>query len=637
MAASDPLAILQEHDQLAIDLVAQAKDGINAAVGALVSAGIPYQPFAFTDPVMAFGSPNVTYNAPFRPNDPNLDDIPEVQDIPRDVPEFTEQFAAIAPVAPVITIPGDPSPSLPGNLTPPASTASIQMPSAPSLVPLGDTSLPYNTLTLPTSPTLITPVFSGKPPDDIASISLSDYLALLTSTYTSYAQTIPALVQSNWRQWYAMLMADHPLLPQMQGIISTYLTTGGSGVPTTIEDAIVTRAQDRSRAAHRRASSKVWDEVAKRGLWMPSGALLSGLKESAQLEGEAVSKVATDVAIKNIELEHDHMKFMLDFGKGVETLLCSTSMDIAKVNTELNGQAIEITKTVLTGMIEINKAIISIYLAKWEGYKAAVEVYKAQIQANELLIEIYKAQISAEMAKLEINKSKIMMFEALINANNSSVMLYKTQIEAETAKLEVDRTRAVIFEAQVRGFVAQIEGYRARWEGYKAQVEGQQAKANIYESQVRGFLANVQAYAAKAGAYESRVRGYAARTDAISKSNIAELSSWTAKAEGLLKAFGTEMEAYKTEWSAAVEQVRIQSVYWQSGVESIRAFNSTQVQQQMEMGREHLAQWVQQLEGSLRAADGLRAVAGIQGQLAGSVMSGVTSLASITEQVVAAG
>jgi hypothetical protein len=36
---------------------------------------------------------------------------------------------------------------------------------------------------------------------------------------------------------------------------------------------------------------------------------------------------------------------------------------------ECNGQAIEMTKTVLQGMIEINNAIVKVYLAKWEGYR----------------------------------------------------------------------------------------------------------------------------------------------------------------------------------------------------------------------------------------------------------------------------
>lgn len=632
--ASDPLAIMEEHDTLALQLISEARDALLAAANALAeTASIEYTPFDFSYPVMTFGTPNITTSVPALPGEPNLDSLPTVQVVPTDVPEFTDSFSASAPTAPTINIPGEPSPSIPNALIAPTLTQNPLFPSAPTLLPFGNPTLPYPTLSVPATPTLVDPVFSGVAPDPIQSISLQDYLNLLTSTYATYANSIPALVQSNWRQWYASLMADHPLLGTMLALTTSYMSTGGSGVPTTIEDAIVTRAQDRVAGEQRRASQKVWGEMAKRGLWMPSGALLSGLKEAAQLESEAVSKVTTDVAVKNIELEHDHMKFMMDFGRGLETLLCNTSMEIAKVQTELNNQAVEITKTILQGMVEANRAIVQIYLARWEGYKAGVEIYKAQIQAQTLRIEIFKAQIEAEMAKVNIDKAVVEMLNALINANQASVNLYKAQVEAETAKLEVDRTRAVIFEAQTRGFVAQVDAFRARWEGYSAQVKGQEAKAQVYESQVKGYLAGVQAYAAKAQAYEAKTRGFAARTDAISKGNVAQLTAWTAKADGLLKAYGYKIEAYKTQWSAAVEQMKIQTVYWQSSVESIRAFNTTLSQQQMEMGRENLAQWSSRLESSVRAAQGLLQVGAVYATTAGSVMSGVTSLASITEQV----
>jgi hypothetical protein len=635
--ASDPLAIMEEHDLLAGQLVGEARDALNAAAQALGQAGsTEYTPFEFSYPVMAFGSPNVTTQVPGLPQAPNLDNMPNIQTVPVDVPDFTEAFSAQAPTVPSITIPSDPSPYLPSSLTAPAMSQNITLPSSPSLLPLPSTTLPYPTLNIPSAPVLVDPTFSGVAPDPIQSITLADYLALLTATYQTYSNSIPALVQSNWRQWYATLMSDHPLLGTMLTAINGYLATGGSGVPTTVEDAIVTRAQDRVSGEQKRASGKVWQEMAKRGLWMPSGALLSGLKEAAQLESEAVSKVTTDVAIKNIELEHDHMKFMLDFGKGMETLLCGTSMEIAKVQTELNGQAIEITKTVLTGMIEINKAIIQIYLARWEGYKAGVEVYKAQIEAQVARITMYKAQIEAELAKTEIDKATVAILEAIINANQASVNLYKAQIEGETAKLEIDRTRATIFEAQTRGFVAQVEAYRARWDGYSSQVKGQEAKAQVYAEQVKGYVGLVDAYRAKAGAYEARTRGFAARTDAASKSNVSQLAAWTAKAEGLLKAYGYNMEAYRTQWTAAVEQMKIQSTYWQSSMESIRAFNTTLSQQQMELGRENLAQWSVRLESTVRAAQGLQAVGNVYAQTAGSIMAGVTSLAAITEQVAAA-
>lgn len=639
MAASDPTAILEEHDQMAQDLVKSASDAINSAADALSTAGqLAYQPFQFTDPVMSFGAPDTSFSRPGRPSTPNLDKIPTVKDIDTNVPVFTAKPSSTKPpVVPVINIPGDPSPSLPGVLTAPGNTASLSLPNNPTLLPLGDTQLPFPTINLPAVPQINQPVFAGTAPDPIRTISLQDYLTQLSTTYTQFSSTIPALVQSNWRQWYATMLSDHPMVATLLSTITTYLGTGGAGLPVPIEQAIVTRAQARVGGEGARAHAQVYADAAKRGLWMPSGALLAGLKETTQQKSEAVSKVTTDLAIKHVELEQSNMQFMLSFGQKMEAMLQETSVQLAKITVECNGQAIELTKTVLTGMIEINKAIVSIYLAQWEGYKAAVEWFKAQIEANMQQVQLYEAQIRAELAKTEVNKAKVEMIRALAEANNAVVNLYKTQIEAESLKLEIDRVRAQIFEAQTRGYVAQVEAFRARWEGYKYQVEGQLAKAQIYESQVKGYLADVQAFLANAQAYDSQVKGYSAKVDATAKINDSLLRSWTAKADGQLKAFGYGMQAYATEWTAAVEQLKIQSTYWQASMESVRAFNSTFLQQQMETGREHLTQWVQQLEGSLRSAQGLTAVAGISQNLASSMISGVTSLAAVTQSSIASG
>jgi hypothetical protein len=634
---ADPASILDDHNQLAKDLVDKATEAITSAAAALSESGIyTYSPYQFTDIDTNFlGGPDTSIHTPVRPKEPNLDKLPKVQTVPTDVPTFNTTLTLTAPSQPTVTVPTAPAPSLPATLQAPTSQALLFLPSAPSLVPLGDTQLPYPTISVPTAPVWSNPTFTGVAPAPLQQISMSDYLQKLTDTYASYSTIIPALVQSNWRAWYQLLLSDHPMIGTLTGILNTYFAAGGAGIPLTIEDGIVTRAQDRIAGEARRARMKVWEEMDKRGLWMPSGALTSGLKEAAQKESEDTSKVVTDVAIKQLDLEHDHMKYMMKLGQELEANLLDASMQLAKVNTELNAQAIDITKTVLTGMIEINKAMVAIYLAQWEGYKAAVAFYQTQIQAIESQVRLYEAQIRAELAKTEINKSKVDVLNALANANRALVEMYKTQIEGETAKLEVDRVKAQIFEAQTRAYVGQIEAYRAQWDGYKASVEGQVAVANVYTAQVQGYKAQVEAFTARAQAYESQVRAVGVRAQAVATSNKAQLDAWTAQADGQLKAFGYEMDAYRIEWSAAVERMKIQSTYWQLSVEEIRAHNSTHLQQQLEAGREHLAQWTAQLEGALRAAQGLTSVAQVATGLASSAMAGVTSFAGLTEQVIA--
>jgi hypothetical protein len=64
---------------------------------------------------------------------------------------------------------------------------------------------------------------------------------------------------------------------------------GGAGIPVPIEEAIVTRATDRLTCEYQRESAEVWDEMARKGLTLPSGALVSGRK-AARARSPKVSR-----------------------------------------------------------------------------------------------------------------------------------------------------------------------------------------------------------------------------------------------------------------------------------------------------------------------------------------------------------
>lgn len=625
--------VFAEHQQLAQTFMDEAQSAISQAAAALSDRSIyAYQPFQFQSITWALGGPDLSFDRPARPADVQLDVLPDLIDIPTDMPNLSATFTATPPMSPildVITKPNDSPPSDPGPG--PSVSQNILLPTAPILLPLPSSTLPYPILSVPTAPVWNNPVFTGTPPADIDTPSVAEYMQLLDDSYTRFSQLVPEIAQSNWQIWYATLLQNHPLLTKLVDTISSYIDTGGAGIPTAIEDAIVTRAESKINGDQRRATIRVYDEAAKRGLWMPSGALQAGLKEARQMATEAKAKVVTDLAVEHLKLEQGNMQFMLKLGHGVEELMVNSSIQLARIVTELNGQAIEITKLTLNGMIEINNIVVKIYLAKWEGYKAAVEVYRAQIMAIEAQVRLYEAEIRAELAKNEINKAHVEILTAVVNANNSLVNLYKARIEGETAKLEIDRVRAQIYEAQVRGYVGRIEGYKARWSAFESEVRANLATAQVYESEVRGYVGQADAFRAQVGAYEAQVRAVGVQTDAIARINEANLRAWTAKADGMLRAFSSEMQAYATEWQAAVEQVKVRSSFWAVALEQIRGMNNSQIAQDSERGREHLTQWQGQLEGALRAAEGLTHFAAVVSSLAQSTLSGVTSFAGLIE------
>ena len=626
--ATDVATVFAETQALTAELVDRTTTALETATAALSDPSIyAFEPYDFQQPVMIFGGPVRTLSPPSRPQNPVLEPLPKVQPIVANLPNEPKKTLGAVPTAPIIKPPSLPGVSVGQGPTSPELTAVLNLPTPPTLLPLGSTVLPYPTVTIPSAPVWSNPSFVGTAPDDIHTISMDEYLAMLTSTYNNYASAMPSLVQSNWRAWYSTMLQDHPMVATLQGVLTSYFSTGGTGIPVTIESAIITRAQDKVTGEQRRATKKVWEEAAKRGLWMPSGALAAGLKEAAQISAEATSKVVTDVAIKNLELEHDHMKFMLTTAETLEKTLQETSVGIARGVIEINGQAVEITKTVLQGMVAVNDAIVKVYLAQWEGYKAAVEKYRADIQVIQAKVQLYEAEIRAELAKTEVNKSVVAVLDSIVRANMSIVQMYKTQIDAETAKLEVDRVRTLLYESQVRGYVGTVDAFRARWDGYKSEVEGGLAQSQVYEAQVRGYSANVGAYSAEVAAYGESCRAVGIRAEATSKSNQAELAAWTAKADGLLRAFGENMRAFATEWQAKVAEAQINAEYYKANVGAITAYNATNIQQQMEMGRQHLVQWQTQLESALRAAQGLKEISAVWQNVASSSLSGLTAFA----------
>lgn len=611
------------------ELLTGANEEINTAFETFTDkTAFRYEPYQWQTPSAPLIIYTPTFNTPGKPGHPSIPLQPKLKEYPASLanptfgiaPTFTSQ-------PPTITFPVEPS----GEPT--DTTGSIPtiytpvFPGGPALLTLPSSKLPYPTVSIPTAPNIVDPVFAGVQPDDIHQISLQEYLDKLTDTYATYSQDIPALVKANWVSFFNVLTDQRPLIDLLANTITSYMSTGGAGIPVPIEEAIVTRATDRVASEQRRATLNVYEAAAKRGLTLPSGAMLSGLKEARQLSAEAVSKVATDVAIKNLELEHDHMKFMLKLGSELEQWVSTFAVGIARVVLDANAQAIEMTKLVLTGMIEINNTIVRIYLAKWEAYKAAVEVFRAQIQANESKIRLYEAEIRAELAKTEVNKATVEVLQAIVGANKAIVDIYKTQIEAETAKIESDRVRVMAFEAQVRAYGVRVEAWRAKWLGYTARVEGEVAKSKVYESEANAFTARINGYKAAIEGYAELVRAQAVQIDATARENEASLRAWSITLDGTLKAYSNDIEAYGKEWAAVGEQLRGYATGAQIMGEFLNRQYTTELQIDTERAHEHMAEWRSQLEATLQAAQGLTQVASVSGNLAGSALNGMTSFA----------
>ena len=631
VTSSELDTIFQTQLQTAQTFQQNAQDALGPAFAVFSDPTVfQYTPYAWNTDQAPVISWNPTYQIPQRAVRPSLPKDPELIKYPeplKNVDFEKDKPAAFTTLPPSITFPVEPSGEPTDSTGAVPTVYSPVFPGGPQLLALPSSTLPYPTVTVPPAPDLVMPVFDGAAPSDIQPVSLQEYLDLLTSSYDKYSQDLPDLVAANWMKWFSLMLDARPLIAKLSNTISTYIDNGGSGIPVPIEEAIVTRATDRVTAEQRRATVQVYEDVAKRGLVLPSGALLAGLKGARQTAAEANSKVATDIAIKNLELEHDHMKFMMNLGVELERWVLNFASDTAKSVIEVNSQAIDLTKTILTGMIEVNNIIVRIYLAKWEGYKAAADVYRSRISALEAQIRLYEAEIRAELAKVEINKAVVEVLTAIVNANRALVEQYKVAVDAETSKVEASRVQVLAFEASVRAYAARVEAYRAKWEGFRAATEGQVAKSRVYESQVQAYTARVNAWRAEIEGYEALIKGQAQTIDAISRQNEALLKEYTVEVSALLDAYKADIAAYGANWNAIAEQLRGDATAVQILGEFVLKSYQTQIQIDTERAREHLSEWRSVLEATLQAGNGLTQVAQVQNNMAASALNGLTAFA----------
>jgi hypothetical protein len=237
--SSDVAAIFTNHLTQAQNMTNQAAAGVQAAFAAFASIE-PYTAYEWqsgSPPVIGY---NPTFPTPGKPalgalqGNPALAPYPAVGTIAKgSVPSLTATKPSFTyPTAPS----GEPSDST--GTVPRMSTLSI--PPKPNMYPLPAATLPYTTLNLPPHPVWTDPIFNAKPPEDITSITLEEYLAMLTQAFAEYADTIPRLVQGHWLEWYRAMLGENPLIKKIEGILS----------------ATTTRAARASRCPSRKPSSR---------------------------------------------------------------------------------------------------------------------------------------------------------------------------------------------------------------------------------------------------------------------------------------------------------------------------------------------------------------------------------------------
>lgn len=218
-------------------------------------------------------------------------------------------------------------------------------------------------------------------------------------------------------------------------VIYGYLTTGSTGLPADVEQAI----WDRARARKLTKNTQLYDDVERyysaRGFSMPPGALNARLQEVNFEISRSDDDLNNDIMIEQARLAQANNQFILEKG----ALVCN-QIEITYINmiATMNKNTIEVYlgeieayKTMMTAEIERVKAIVSVYLGRIEAYKTDIQAagmeIEAQLNVIRAKVDIFKAE-----AELAIKEADVAIERArLVHAIQTEAIEAGAQVSAQ--------------------------------------------------------------------------------------------------------------------------------------------------------------------------------------------------------------
>lgn len=611
--------LLTNQAQTALNSAVSAVENMGYSITTFSGATLPAAPAAqisLTTPTL----PAVTLNLPGEPGPaPNYQDISAIE--PGDVP-------TLGATVPEITLPTDPSQLAAFSGSAPSITTSFVFPNPPSELTNPLIAAPtLATHVEPTAPQVMLPAFTAVAPTDttVAPTNLD------TTFGNAYSGAAPSMVTMVNGYVDAMLTQRNPQYNAQMAAIEAQLTkylAGGTGLNAAVENAIYARAQSKNDAEARRVRDAAYAEAASRGFTLPSGALMSAMQTARQAGADNNAKAATEITVLQAEMEQKNLQFAVTTSTALRTTVLNATLSYMQNLSQINGQAIDYAKTILSSILEMYNTSVKAYSVKLDGYKAEAAVYETRLKAAMAGIELYKAEIQALEAMTQVDKTRVDVYRARIDSLTALSNVYRAQIEAVQGRASLEKLKLDLFQTQVQTYTAQVQGKNAEWQGYTAAINGQQAKAQIYATQVQAFGAQVNAYKADIEAKAEVVKATATTNDARARQYSATLQGYQAVVQARGQVASTTLEnqrqqvvAFQAQTQAAIGNAQVQNEYYKAtsmvAIENAKLAITTAFQD-ADVKRAYSASLAQ-----LHTAN-----AQIYGNVAGAALAGMNTLAS---------
>lgn len=555
----------------------------------LLNLELPAVPFTEFEPLTPFDSSNLfDYQQPdtklgeFQEQEPNIDTNIRVDDPPR--LEY--------PDAPTVSTPDIDDP--PGITIPPF-TATL------------DATLP-------------------DVPDDLAST--------FEAKYESMAPEMRAAIEDIYDGWIAKYSPEyHTAMAKIEALLAEGLE-GGTALSDTVEQAIYDRARARVQAEYNRVENTVATAAAKRGLFMPSGALLSGLRTAQQDAANNISQSANELAIKRAEIELSHLQFLMQLSSGIRDSLRNTAVQYAALFLEIDKVVLDYAKTVTNLMADLFNLALSRFEAAARVYAIEAQVYETELKAAFAALEEYKALLEAEKLRTEVDDMRVRLYSARITAETQKIDAYVAKLKGLDSKVNAERLKVELFGEQVKAYAARADALRARVGVYEAAMRGdsERVRARAIEVDAKNAETNYLAEQVKYNElllrkqemynrdvlqrYEAQLRQVGIETDLKSK----EFQGNAAQYAALLTAYRAQLDHDSTQL-----QAELQNRQFEVNFELTRYKSEMETKIQEAMNRR---------EQVRVRADTAIAGANTMGSLAASALSANNTMVSLVEEAI---
>lgn len=438
----------------------------------------------------------------------------------------------------------------------------ISVPSAPAALSNLDIAPPALTdITVPGAPVVQLPEFDAIRPDT-GLPEPGDLSAQYRADFADQGNRMIRAVEGEVDAYLAKINPQfHSQMAAIEDRLSKYLA-GGTGFRPEVEDAIWNRAADKTNAEFMRLRDTAYDDAARRGFTLPTGALNSSVMQARQAAADANARAAMDIAVKQAEIEQANLQFAVTQSMNLRQVALQATQAWAGNLLQINGQALQFAQDVLQAAIQLYQLRIQIVQARVQIYQAEAEVYQHRLKAVLAVYDAYQAHIEGLKAQVSVDAARVQAFTSQVNAYGALANAYKAVIDGVATRAQVEKLKVEAFGAEVNAYQARVQAKTAEWQGYRAQLEGETMKLEAYKTEIQAYGQEVQAYEAKIRAKSTEIQAASTANEAAARTYQAAVSAYEALVRGRSAAVQAEIQSYESTikgWTAGVQALEAQA------------------------------------------------------------------------------